>query len=91
MRGGLLVLQIHQKKKLNNTKRQKMVLFLVLRERDRLVEDEGKKKEDEGGKSIVVDNKDKVIHSSGHSCFAESDQPYIKTLHHYHSCNWHQA
>lgn len=60
-------------------------------ETERPMENEVKKKGDEGGKSIVVDNKDKVIHSSRHGCFAKSDQPHIKTLYHHHSCSWHHS
>ena len=62
-----------------------------LKEKEWPEEDEGNREEDEGGKSIGVDNKDKVIHSSGHSCFAECGQPDVKALHHHHSCNWHHS
>ena len=52
------------------------------------MDDEGKGEEDEGSDSVGVDNEDEVIHSSGHGCFAECSQPYVKALHHQHCCNW---
>ena len=44
-------------------------VFEETREVDEVKEEKGK--EDESGKSIGIDNKDKVIHSFGHCCFAQ--------------------
>ena len=37
----------------------------------RPVDEERGREEDQSGKSIGVDNKDEVAHSSGHGCFAQ--------------------
>lgn len=46
------------------------------------------RQQDKGGKSIRVNNKDKLTHPFGHGRFAQCGQTNIKAFHHHHGCKW---